>query len=205
MLCPPDPTGRPSTLYLALRDLRAANSRHPETGRGVGNESWVALTLAMIVLDTLAGEPDEHVSQQGKNWRQLLIDHQVERADAEIAYALRCSLLHGYGIPRQGAPWTNGRRILLTPGTYDSYAIDTRRKGLALISVPIFCSRLTERIAYEAQGQWDVSLVDVTISLESLSSRRNPLVATDLGASLFRLTDTNAAITGHSGDHAQPS
>jgi hypothetical protein len=42
-----------STILLAPRDLRTANGRDPESGYGVANESWIALTLGMVVPDTL--------------------------------------------------------------------------------------------------------------------------------------------------------
>ncbi|WNV84724.1 hypothetical protein [Umezawaea sp. Da 62-37] len=52
-------TTRPGTGYLpielALRDMRTANGRDPDTGDGTGNESWIGLCLGMIVLDTLSG------------------------------------------------------------------------------------------------------------------------------------------------------
>jgi hypothetical protein len=43
------------SLELALRDMREANGRDPMTGAGDGNESWIGLSMAMIVLDTLSG------------------------------------------------------------------------------------------------------------------------------------------------------
>ena len=38
------------SLELALRDMRQANGRDPMTGAGDGNESWIGLSMAMIVL-----------------------------------------------------------------------------------------------------------------------------------------------------------
>lgn len=197
LLCPEDMTGRPSTLTLALRDLRSVNGRDPVTGKGMGNQSWVALTMAMIVIDTLAGNSEQSVNDQGKRFRGLLTDHGVDQPDAEIAYAVRCSLLHGYGIPHPNGKWTQGRKVILTPGTFGAYAIDTDRRGEARLSVPVFCSWLTERIANEAPTDWDSSLVDVTITLESLSSRSRPVVASGLSPIPFALSDAVASATGH--------
>jgi hypothetical protein len=45
---------------LAIRDLREANGRDPTTGAGIPNHSWVALSLAMVVLDTLSGPGDKN-------------------------------------------------------------------------------------------------------------------------------------------------
>ena len=53
--CPPRQSNLYPTLVLALRDMRQTNGRDPETGTGDGNESWIGLSLAMIVLDTLSG------------------------------------------------------------------------------------------------------------------------------------------------------
>lgn len=110
--CPLRAGKHQSTLTLALRDMRQAHGRDVVNGSGFGNESWVALVLAMIVLDTLTGEEQQ---DQGRRWRELLVGHDVPRPDAEIAYALRCSLLHGYGLPRKDARHANGRTALLTP------------------------------------------------------------------------------------------
>jgi len=41
-----------------LRDIRSANGRDPETGDGDGNDSWIGLSIAMIVLDTLSSDGD---------------------------------------------------------------------------------------------------------------------------------------------------
>jgi hypothetical protein len=197
LVCPTPTTDTPSTLTLALRDMRTAHGRDPETGAGVGNESLVALVMAMIVLDTLAGKPGENVREQGKRFRRLLTDHQVEQMDAEITYAVRCSLLHGYGIPGPSAEGAHDRRIVLTPATDEAYAIDTDRPGLALLSVPVFCCRLTERVAAEASASWDETLVDVSISLESLSSLRRPVRVGGLGQNIFRLADDDVTATGN--------
>ncbi len=177
--------------------MRTANGRNPETGAGMGNESLVALVMAMIVLDTLAGKPGVDVREQGKRFRRLLTDHQVGQMDADITHALRCSLLHGYGIPGPNAEGAHGRRIVLTPATDEAYAIDTDRPELALLSVPVFCCRLAERIAAKASASWDETLVDVTISLESLSSLSRPVRVGDLGQNIFRLADNSATATGN--------
>jgi hypothetical protein len=64
--------------------MRQANDRDPTTGSGDGNESWIGLSLAMIVLDTLSG--DDH--DVGGRWERLLTRHQVSPDDAKIVYAL---------------------------------------------------------------------------------------------------------------------
>lgn len=84
------------TLFLALRDMRTANGRDETTGAGRGNESWMGLSIAMTVLDTLTSG-NEPV---GQRWESLLTSHGVDPADAKLIYALRCSLLHGYGPPK---------------------------------------------------------------------------------------------------------
>jgi hypothetical protein len=144
-----------SSLVLALRDMRQANGRDPTTGDGDGNHSWIALSLAMIVLDTLSGQGKD---DRGR-WVRLLRNHGLSTHDAEIVFKLRCSLLHGYHPPKQ--QHTNGRRVLLTDDR-DAYALDTSQDGLAWVSVPVFCARLVERIVVEAPDEWDVSLIDTT-------------------------------------------
>jgi hypothetical protein len=148
---------RPEHLYiprdLALRDMRAANGRERETGDRDGNDSWIGLSLAMIVLDSLSG-PDRNVRRR---WMRLLTGHEVSEPDAAIIYALRCSLLHGYGFPKPAA--TFGRVVLLS-GDLTAYALDTDDDGIAMLSVPVFCGRLVERIAAEAVDGWDDSLID---------------------------------------------
>jgi hypothetical protein len=146
------------SLVLALRDMREANGRDPTTGTGDGNRSWIGLSLAMIVLDTLSGD-DGNV---GDRWRSLLTNHKISEHDAEIMYALRCSLLHGYGPPKPER--SCGRKVLLT-NDHAAYALDTSQSGRALISVPVFCGRLVERIAAEAPGGWDDSLIDTDYRL----------------------------------------
>ena len=94
-------------LVAALRDMRHANGRDPTTGQGVGNRSWIGLSIAMIVLDTLTRE-DEGVADR---WKHLLTAHEVSEEDADLIYALRNSLLHGYGVPKPSR--THGRTVLL--------------------------------------------------------------------------------------------
>jgi hypothetical protein len=144
-----------SPLELALRDMREANGRNPATGARKGNRSWIGLSMAMIVLDTLTGG--------GKNdrmrWEKLLISQGLTREDATISYKLRCSLLHGYYLPRPDKN-IGHRTVLLTP-YHDAYALDTSQAGLALVSVPVFCGRLVERIvATIALDEWDTDLIN---------------------------------------------
>jgi hypothetical protein len=87
----------------------------------------------------------------------LLTDHAISEDDAKILYALRCSLLHGYGPPKPKD--SCNRKVLLTDYA-DTYALDTSQTGRAILSVPVFCSRLVERIAAEVPGDWDESLID---------------------------------------------
>lgn len=150
-----------ASLVLALRDMRHANKRDPETGAGEGNDSWIGLCIGMIVLDTLRGNSRERVREE---WTQLLTNHGVSEGDATIIYALRCSLLHGYGPPKPEEACH--RRVVLT-GDRDAYALDTTIKdGVALVSVPVFCGCLVERIAAEAPNDWDDSLLDVDFRLD---------------------------------------
>jgi hypothetical protein len=151
--CELGPSNIYPTLILALRDMREANGRNPTTGAGRGNRSWIGLSLGMIVLDTLSGD-NPKVSRR---WRRLLTGHGLSDDDAKVVYALRCSLLHGYYPPKP--EHANGRKVLLSEDR-DAYALDTSQDGLALVSVPIFCARLVERIVVEALDQWDVSLID---------------------------------------------
>ena len=141
------------TLVLALRDMRAANGRKVVTGEGEGNRSWIGLVLGMAVLDTLSGSQ----GRPGPRFKRLLKAHFVSGEDAEIIWTLRNSLLHGYGLPLPSR--TFGRGVLLTHD-HEAYALDTSQPGRALLSVPVFCSRLVERIAAEAYGSWDVSLIN---------------------------------------------
>lgn len=145
------------SLVLALRDMREANGRDLVTGAGDGNRSWIGLSLAMTVLDTLSGS-----GPVGNRWARLLTSHGVPKEDAEIIYKLRCSLLHGYGVPKPTA--VNGRSVLLTPDT-TAFAVDTGTPDKALVSVPVFCGRLVERIAAAAPQNWDTSLINTDVQL----------------------------------------
>jgi hypothetical protein len=153
------PTNLYTTFVLALRDFRSANGRDETTGDGHGNASWVAMALGMIVLDTLSGPAGQKV---GQRWTQLLTTHKITPADAHLIYKLRCSLLHGYGIPKPSD--VNNRRLILN-GDPAGHAVDTDQPGLAIVSVPIFCSFLVERIAVQAKMSWDVSLIDTNIKV----------------------------------------
>jgi hypothetical protein len=144
------------TLVLALRDMRCANGRDPTTGDGDGNDSWIGLIIGMTVPDTLSGEGD--ADKVKKRWVRLLTDHGVSAEDAKIIYALRCSLLHGYGLPT--AEKACGRRVVLSSDR-DGQPIDTSKDGLAVLSVRAFCKELVERIAAEAPDDWDASGVRI--------------------------------------------
>lgn len=155
--CPRSSTNVYSTLVLALRDFRHANGREGETGAGDGNESWVALSIGMIVLDTLSGTPGEPVR---KRWKRLLTTHGLTEPDASLIYELRCSLLHGYGVPKPAR--IEGRRLLLDDNP-NGYAVDTEQTGRATVSVPVFCTYLVERIANQAKLSWDLSLINTDL------------------------------------------
>ncbi|MFI1352501.1 hypothetical protein ACH4TV_02750 [Streptomyces sp. NPDC020898] len=146
------------SLVLALRDMRQANSRDLGSGVGEGNESWIGLSLGMIVLDTLSGSS----GAVGLRWKRLLTSHGVTVEDAEIIYKLRCSLLHGYGVPKPSA--VGGRTVLLTSDT-TAHAVDTSVPNHALVSVPVFCGRLVERIAAAAPQNWDTSLINTKVKI----------------------------------------
>jgi hypothetical protein len=137
--------------------MRQANGRDLVTGAGEGNASWIGLSLAMTVLDTLSGS-----GPVGDRWNRLLTSHGVTADDARIIYKLRCSLLHGYGPPKPSD--VNGRTVLLTPDA-TAYAVDTSQTDRVLVSVPVFCGRLVERIAHAAPHNWDASLIDTDIEL----------------------------------------
>jgi hypothetical protein len=143
-----------SSMRRALRDMREANGRDPRTGAGRGNNSRVALVLAMIVLDTLSGN-DPMV---GRRWRRLLTSHGISEEDAELVYELRCALLHGYGSP---ALEKTGGAPIWFDNDPTAYALDTsKNNGWIVLSVPVFCGRLVERIAAEIPGDWDTSLIN---------------------------------------------
>lgn len=142
-----------SSLVLALRDMRQANKRDCTTGSGDGNDSWIGLALAMTVLDSMTPDHDG----VGERLTKLLTDHGIEGEDATIIVKLRHSLLHGYGLPKP--EHVNGRTVHLTADT-DCYAVDSSAPGFAFVSVPVFCSRLVERIVSESPESWDTTLID---------------------------------------------
>ena len=157
--CPLRASHKYASRDLALRDMRTAHKRDEVTGDGPGTESWIGLSLGMVVLDTLSGT---EIGVEGR-WLDLLAEHSIEEEDAGIIWALRCSLLHGYGLPRPDRIF--GRRTIMSPDP-TLYAVDTRRRGEVWISVPVICSRLVERIAFEAYDRWDTSLIFVNAALE---------------------------------------
>lgn len=57
---------------------------------------------------------------------------------------------------------TGNRTILLTDDTF-TFAIDTSRDRIAFVSVPVFCGRLVERIAFAAWPAWDQTLVNTDL------------------------------------------
>jgi hypothetical protein len=130
-------------------------------GRGAHKaltRSTNGLSIGMIVLDTLTRE-DEGVADR---WKRLLTGHEVSEDDADLIHALRNSLLHGYGVPKPSR--THGRTVLLTSDP-SRYAVDTSKRGQALVSVPVFCGHLVERIVLEAYDQWDVTLLNTDVKL----------------------------------------
>jgi hypothetical protein len=52
-----------------------------------------------------------------------------------------------------------GRKVYLR----DACAVETSADGRALVSVPVFCGRLVERIAAEAPSDWDTSTIDTDV------------------------------------------
>ena len=120
--------------------------------------NWIGLTLGMIVLDTLSGS-SPNVRQR---WVEFLTANGIPEHDAAIIYAVRNALLHGYGPPTN-LDKTSGRKVVFTDDPH-GYAVDTTQPGLAVISVPVFCSRLVERIATAAPDSWDVSEVDTALA-----------------------------------------
>jgi hypothetical protein len=67
----------------------------------------------------------------------MTAENRLESPD--LIYALRNSLLHGYGVPKPSR--THGRTVLLTSDP-SRYAVDTSERGQALVSVPVFCGAL---------------------------------------------------------------
>lgn len=159
--CDLDTTHVYSNLFLALRDMRSANGRCPTTGAGDGNDSWIGLALGMIVLDILA--TDDPKDKVGDRFRLLLTNHRVNKDDAAYIYEFRCSLHHAYGLPEPGA--IGNRNLFVTPAV-GAYAVDTSRAGRLEISVPAFCGRLVERIAYEAPEPRAMGLINTHVLLD---------------------------------------
>jgi len=145
-------------LELALRDMRTANGRDENTGERPGNESWIGVCLGMIVLDTLSGTS----TPVRDRFTKLLTDHEIESEDADIFWGIRNALLHGYGDPKPGKAAFRNVAFINDP---DAYALDTRQPGVALLSVPVFCGHLVERIAAAVPEQWDISLTSVSQDL----------------------------------------
>jgi hypothetical protein len=80
--------------------------------------------MGMVVLDSLT-RSDEPV---GERWKTLLTGHAIEAEDATIIYQLRCSLLHGYGLPK---PSSIFERVVAMTREQDAYAVDTTTAGYA--------------------------------------------------------------------------
>lgn len=156
-LLPPDRDGF-LPLELALRDMRDANGRDPDTGARLGNRSWIGACLGMIVLDTLSGT----TTPVWKRFKDLLTGLDIDQDDADILYSIRCSLLHGYGLPR---PEDVGERNVAFTNDPNAYALDTSDPNRVLFSGPVFCGHLVERVAAAAPEKWDTSLTNVSQEL----------------------------------------
>lgn len=156
LVCDERADHRYPSLILAMRDMRRANGRDVRTGDGDGNESWTGLAIGMVALDTLSGSDPDVAGR----WSNLLVTHGISADDATIIYKLRCSLLHGWGLPK---PTTIGKRKMVLIDDQDAHALDTSEKGRAILSVPVFCRCLVERIARDSPDRWDVSEIDTDI------------------------------------------
>lgn len=155
--CPVDIAPVHSSLTMALRDMRTANDRREETGDGPGNQSWIGLSIGMTVLDTLTKASDPHRQRM----LRLLAAHGVEERDAKTIYHLRNSVLHGYWLPKNSKL---GNRRMLLHREQSAYAIDTDISANEIyLSVPVFCRCLVERIALEAQSNWDETLINTDV------------------------------------------
>ena len=64
-------------------------------------------------------------------WMTLLDSHGMSKEDTTIIYALRNSLLHGYGLPKPEK--ADNREILLT-GDLAGLTVVTETKGIARLS-----------------------------------------------------------------------
>ncbi|MGW4488505.1 hypothetical protein ACWEOE_32250 [Amycolatopsis sp. NPDC004368] len=150
--CAPHPDRPYLSLELALRDMRSAHGRDPETGEGPGTRSWIGVCLGMIVLDTLSGTS----VPAGRRFKRLLVEHGVDHDDAVVLWIIRNSLLHGYGLPR---PADVRHRQVEVTGETDTFALDTSDPRLVRLSAPVFCSQLVERVAASVPHRWDSSLI----------------------------------------------
>ena len=72
---------------------------------------------------------------------------------------LRVALLGPTWVRASAPHKAHGLKVYLTPYR-DACAIDTTASGRALVSVPVFCGRLVERIAAESPSRWDTSTID---------------------------------------------
>jgi|GEM_PF-5231011 len=94
----------------------------------------------------------------------MLVDRRgLPEEDAKISYKLRCSLLHGHGVPKPNDvsdPGGGSDRKLVLTDAQEGFAVDTTRTGFISVSVPLFCGRLVERIVAEAPDDWDVASIN---------------------------------------------
>ncbi|MGW4130895.1 hypothetical protein [Amycolatopsis japonica] len=81
----------------------------------------------------------------------MLTAHGITAEDARYIYEFRCELHHAYGIPNPVK--LDGRALFATPSP-DAYAVDTQRADRVVLSVPVFCGHLVERIAHDAAPTW---------------------------------------------------
>jgi hypothetical protein len=107
-----------------------------DTATGVGDGNASWIGLAIGMIVLDILSTTGQGEQVGVRFRRLLTDHGVGEEDARYIYKFRCALHHAYGIP---AP---------------------------VISVPAFCGRLVERIAYEAPKQQVSTLINTHIVLD---------------------------------------
>jgi hypothetical protein len=101
--------------------------------------------------------------------------------DAAIIYEVRCALLHGYGLPASDR--LHDRRIILTDDRR-SFALQTDDPDGVVLSVPVFCGKLVERIVSEASSDWDVSEIDADYPYPGPSIRLLGVTATSQSVSL---------------------
>ena len=193
--CELSSTHQYATLVLALRDMREINGRDAVTGDGVGNNKWAGMTLGMIVLDTLSGNQSQ--GDPLPRWLKLLKANGISEADAQVLYVVRNALLHGYGVPKKTDKRLANREVYFSPDS-EAFAVDTRTKGRAVVSVPVFCGRLVERIAASVPKSWDISEIDVDRSVIERSSR--PPVADSVhNVQVLGERPMNRAVVGKAG------